>query len=97
MSMTEIAANWSQVVTGLIGVVMFVAFIGRGAYYNAGKIVSEMAELNHTVSNMRSDIKDICIKQEAIQQQLYKMYPLTHEEARRLLHYHNADGDVCYG
>ena len=66
--------------------------IGRGALSTgnrSGELSTTLVELSKVVQQMQVDIKDI-------QRHIYTVYPLSHEDARRLLHYHDKDGNVCY-
>lgn len=78
--------------TGLLSLALVSA---RNVFYNYGRINTILEEnqkksedLMSAIQQVRADVKDL-------QHLLYKSYMMNPEEARRYLHFHDTEGNVC--
>ncbi len=84
---------------GGVSVLTFLALIGRSAFFNAGKLVQELQETRMELQKQSkltwAQLNKMSEAQSEFQQKVLSAYLLTHEEARKYLHYHESDGAVA--
>lgn len=69
-------------------VLLFIITTTQKASFTYGKLTTTMEEMNRVIQQVRVDVKDL-------QHTLYKAYMMTPDEARRYLHFHDVEGNVC--